>query len=61
MSHRKDLALAGLHYAPNFNPVATVDGECGMIVDADVLNEMREAETAGGPPPLEVGEPMKHL
>jgi transposase len=32
-------------YAPNFNPVATVDGECGMIVDADVLNEMREAET----------------
>jgi len=32
-------------YAPNFNPVATVDGECGMIVDADVLNGMREAET----------------
>jgi len=32
-------------YAPNFNPVAAVDGECGMIVDADVLNEMNEAET----------------
>ncbi len=31
-------------YAPNFNPVAAVDGECGMIVDADVLNEMREGE-----------------
>ncbi len=32
-------------YAPNFNPVAAVDGECGMIVDADVLNEIKEAET----------------
>ncbi|MCH7720096.1 MAG: transposase [Planctomycetes bacterium] len=32
-------------YAPNFNPVAAVDGECGMIVDADVLNEMNEGET----------------
>lgn len=32
-------------YAPNFNPVAAADGECGMIVDADVLNEMNEAET----------------
>ena len=32
-------------YAPNFNPVAAVDGECGLIVDADVLNEMKEAET----------------
>ena len=32
-------------YAPNFNPIAAVDGECGMIVDADVLNEMREAGT----------------
>jgi transposase len=31
-------------YAPNYNPVATVDGVCGMIVDADVLNEMREGE-----------------
>ncbi len=29
-------------YAPNFNPLATVDGECGMIVDADVLNEINE-------------------
>jgi len=32
-------------YAPNFNPVATVDGECGLIVDADVLNAMTEGET----------------
>ena len=32
-------------YAPNFNPVAAVDGESGLIVDADVLNEMREGET----------------
>jgi hypothetical protein len=32
-------------YAPNFNPLAAVDGERGMIVDADVLNEMREAQT----------------
>jgi transposase len=32
-------------YAPNFNPVAAVDGERGMIVDADVLNEMNEAQT----------------
>ena len=32
-------------YAPNFNPIAAVDGECGMIVDADMLNEMREGET----------------
>ena len=32
-------------YAPNFNPVAAVDGECGMIVDADVLNKMNEAQT----------------
>jgi len=29
-------------YGPNFNPLATVDGECGMIVDADVLNEINE-------------------
>lgn len=32
-------------YAPNFNPVAAVDGACGLIADADVLNEMNEAET----------------
>jgi len=32
-------------YAPNFNPIAAADGECGMIVDADVLNEMKEGET----------------
>jgi len=32
-------------YAPNFNPIATADGECGMLVDADVLNEMNEGET----------------
>jgi len=31
-------------YAPNFNPVAAVDGEHGMLVDADVLNEMNEAQ-----------------
>jgi len=29
-------------YAPNYNPLATVDGESGMIVDADVLNEINE-------------------
>lgn len=29
-------------YAPNYNPLATADGECGMIVDADVLNEINE-------------------
>ena len=29
-------------YGPNFNPLATVDGECGMIVDSDVLNEINE-------------------
>ena len=32
-------------YAPNFNPIAAADGACGMIVDADVLNEMNEGET----------------
>lgn len=32
-------------YAPNFNPIAAADGACGMIVDADVLNEMKESET----------------
>ena len=32
-------------YAPNYNPVAAVDGASGMIVDADVLNEMTEGET----------------
>ena len=31
-------------YAPNYNPIAATDGECGMIVDADVLPEMREGE-----------------
>lgn len=29
-------------YAPNFNPLAAVDGESGMIVDAEVLNEINE-------------------
>lgn len=29
-------------YSPNFNPLATVDDESGMIVDADVLNEINE-------------------
>ena len=32
-------------YAPNFNPIAAADGECGMLVDADVLNEIKESET----------------
>jgi len=32
-------------YAPNYNPIAATDGECGMIVDADVLPEMKEGET----------------
>lgn len=32
-------------YAPNYNPVATADGQCGMIVDAEVLAEINEAET----------------
>ncbi|MCK4341783.1 MAG: hypothetical protein KAY37_08680 [Phycisphaerae bacterium] len=32
-------------YAPNYNPVAAADGECGFIVDADVLAEMNEAES----------------
>ncbi|HUU83741.1 MAG TPA: transposase [Phycisphaerae bacterium] len=32
-------------YHPNFNPIAAVDGECGMIVDADVVNHIGEAET----------------
>ncbi len=31
--------------APDFNPIAAADGACRMIVDADVLNEMKEAET----------------
>ena len=32
-------------YAPNYNPMAAVDGACGLIVDADVLADMNEAET----------------
>jgi transposase len=32
-------------YAPNYNPVAAVDGAAGIIVDADVLNHCREGET----------------
>ncbi len=32
-------------YAPNFNPIAAADGECGMLVDGDVLDEMNEGET----------------
>ena len=32
-------------YAPNYNPIAAADGACGMLVDADVLNEMKEGET----------------
>ncbi len=32
-------------YAPNYTPVATVDGQCGMIADCDVLSSSSEAET----------------
>jgi transposase len=32
-------------YAPNYNPVAAADGAKGILVDADVLNAMREGET----------------
>jgi transposase len=32
-------------YAPNYNPLAAADGARGIIVDADVLAEMNEAET----------------
>ena len=31
-------------YAPNYNPMAAVDGKVGMIVDTDVLNTMTEGE-----------------
>jgi len=31
-------------YAPNYNPVVAVDGASGMIVDADVLQEMSEGQ-----------------
>jgi len=33
-------------YAPNYTPVVTVDGQCGMIVDADVLAEVNESSSA---------------
>jgi transposase len=33
-------------YAPNYTPVATTDGQCGMIVDADVLAEVNESSAA---------------
>lgn len=29
-------------YAPNYTPTATTDGHCGMIVDADVINDVNE-------------------
>jgi len=32
-------------YAPNYNPTGAVDGQCGMIVDADVQPGASEAET----------------
>jgi len=32
-------------FAPNYNPVAAVEGQNGLIVEVDVLNAMREAET----------------
>lgn len=33
-------------YAPNYSPVATTDGECGFIVDCDVLAEVNESPAA---------------
>ena len=33
-------------YSPNYTPVATTDGQCGFIVDGDVLSEVNEAEAA---------------
>jgi transposase len=33
-------------YAPNYTPVATTDGQCGFIVDADVLAEVNESSSA---------------
>lgn len=29
-------------YAPNYTPTATTDGHCGMLVDADVTNDVNE-------------------
>lgn len=43
-------------YAPNYTPTATTDGHCGMIVDADVLNEVNE--TAAFLPSLDRVEEM---
>jgi hypothetical protein len=37
---------SGKHRAPNYTPVATTDGQCGMIVDADVLSEVNESSAA---------------
>ena len=33
-------------YAPNYTPVATTDGQCGFIVDCDVLAETYEGSAA---------------
>jgi len=33
-------------YAPNYTPVATTDGECGFVVDCDVMNEINESPAA---------------
>jgi transposase len=33
-------------YAPNYTPVVTTDGQCGFIVDSDVLNEVNETAAA---------------
>lgn len=33
-------------YAPNYTPVATTDGQCGFIVDCDVLSEVKEGSAA---------------
>jgi len=32
-------------HAPNYTPMAAVDGQCGFIVDADVTNEATESHT----------------
>jgi transposase len=33
-------------YAPNYTPIATTDGHCGFIVDAEVLGEVNEGGAA---------------
>jgi transposase len=33
-------------YAPNYTPVVTTDGQCGFIIDCDVLSEVNEGPSA---------------